>query len=363
MKNNAGRIPLFRQPLMAIHRQYKKTEIQKHQLQYIMWECTLQCNFHCLHCGSDCKKDSRKPQMPVEDFLRCIDDITPIVHPQHTTVVITGGEPLMRSDIEQAGKELYNRKFPWGMVTNGFLLTDDRLKGLIDSGMHTISISLDGFERTHDWLRGVNGSFHKAVQAIARVAASGIIFDVVTCVHQRNFSELDALHNLLSDLGVKRWRIFTIFPLGRATSHSELMLSNIEFRELFEKIKTWRAHGIMHVNYGCEGFLGKYEGEVRDNFFFCRAGINIASILADGSVTGCNNINSRYIQGNIYHDSFAEIWEKRFKPMRNRNWMRTGECETCKHFHNCRGNGFHLRNERGELLLCHLKKLNNTTDA
>ncbi len=360
MKNSTSHIPLLKRPVFALHRQYKLAETKKHQLQYIMWECTLRCNFSCLHCGSDCKKDASKPDMPVADFIKSIDDIMPLVQPENTTVVITGGEPLMRTDLESVGNELKRRRFPWGMVTNGYLLTPEKLNSLIDAGLHAITISLDGFEKSHDWLRGVNGSFLKAIQAIAQVAAKGLVFDVVTCVNQQNFNELEHLRMLLIDLGVKNWRIFTIFPVGRAAQNNALSLSDQQFKALFGKIKVWRTAGDIQVNYGCEGFLGKFEGEVRDNFFFCRAGINIASILVDGSLTGCNNINHQYIQGNIYSQSFPDIWENNFGVMRDRSWMKTGKCKQCRHFDLCLGNGFHLRNENGDLLLCHLEKLENT---
>jgi len=94
----------------------------------------------------------------------------------------------------------------------------------------------------------------------------------------------------LITIGVKDWRVFTIFPIGRAKEHTELQLQPDEFRGLFDFIRQTRCNCKINLNYGCEGFLGNYEGEVRDNFFFCRAGINIASVLADGSIAACPNL-------------------------------------------------------------------------
>ena len=65
--------------------------------------------------------------MPVEDFLKVIDDITPYVEPNKVLVIFTGGEALVRKDIEKCGLELYRRGYPWGIVSNGYLMTRERL--------------------------------------------------------------------------------------------------------------------------------------------------------------------------------------------------------------------------------------------
>jgi MoaA/NifB/PqqE/SkfB family radical SAM enzyme len=91
--------------------------------------------------------------MPVKDFLNVIDDLTPHVNPNKVMVIFTGGEVLLRPDIEQCGSELYRRGYPWGIVSNG-LLFSERLNGLLAAGLHSATISLDGFEKSHNWLRG-----------------------------------------------------------------------------------------------------------------------------------------------------------------------------------------------------------------
>jgi len=202
---------------LKLYQVYKKNETQLHQLNYILWECTLRCNLHCRHCGSDCKQSASVKDMPAADFLKAIDQIIPIVDPNNTTIVITGGEPLMRPDLEQVGIELYRRGFPWGIVTNGLLLTDERIRSLTDAGMRSITVSLDGPAESHNWLRGHPSSFKNAIRAIESLAnISELNFDVVTCVNQRNFNELTGIRQMLIDKGVKALRVFTIFPIGRA---------------------------------------------------------------------------------------------------------------------------------------------------
>ena len=168
--------------------------------------------------------------MPAADFLGVIDSITPHVDPHQLFIIFTGGEALLRPDIEDVGMELYRREYPWGVVTNGFLLDEKRLESLMASGMHSITVSLDGFEEQHNWIRRHPQSFAKAVEAIKLLARQkDILWDVVTCVNPRNYPHLEEFKEFLVSLGVPAWRLFSIFPMGRAASDPELQLSDEQF--------------------------------------------------------------------------------------------------------------------------------------
>jgi radical SAM enzyme (rSAM/lipoprotein system) len=344
---------------LSLHNQVRKNLTRIHNLDYLFWECTLRCNYACLHCASDCSKDAVVNDMPLKDFLKAIDSIVPHVNPNEVTIGITGGEPLLRSDLEQCGLELNKRGFPWGFVTNGYLLTEKRFNNFINAGLGALTISLDGLEQTHNWLRPTINGYKKTLQAISLAAqADKLAFDVVTCVNKRNLNELTAIKELLVKLKVKRWRVSTIFPVGRAKDYPDLLLTNKEFVELLEFIKKTRKEGQIIANYGCEGYLGVYENEVRDNFFHCQAGINVGSILADGSISACPSLRNKFIQGNIYEDDFMEVWNTKYEIMRDRTWTKTGKCKACKSYKYCEGNGLHLRDEfTDEVLVCHLEKI------
>lgn len=352
-------LPYKKKLALKIHNRYRANEKKIHQLNYIFWECTLRCNLNCIHCGSDCMKDSSINDMPREDFFKALDEITPIISPNKTMIVLTGGEPVLRKDISEIGADLYKRGFPWGVVSNGMGMQGPMISKLLESGIRAITISLDGLEDSHNWLRGNKYSFKNAINAIGILGRTeGLRYDVVTCAHQKNIAELPELYELLLKLGLKEWRIFTIFPIGRAKQHDELQLDSEEFKLLFDFIERVRKEGKIKLNYGCEGFLGTYEGRVRDNFFFCRAGINVASILVDGSISACPNLRDNFIQGNIYKDSFKEVWLNKYALYRDRSWTKTGACKDCEFFTYCEGNGMHLRDEKtGELLFCHLNRI------
>ena len=351
-------LSLRRRLALEINRKMENDLVREHPLKQLFWECTLRCNLHCRHCGSDCKKLAERPDMPKEDFFRVLDSVAAQADPHHVFVIITGGEPLMREDLEACGRAIYDRGFPWGMVTNGLYMTRERFERLLASGLHTATVSLDGFATDHNWMRGNPQSFDRAVEAIRMMAEEpDFVFDVVTCVNKHSYLRLEEMKDFLISLGVKSWRLFTVFPVGRAAKDPELQLSNEELRGVMNFIKRTRKEGRISLSYGCEGFLGNYEGEVRDHFYSCRAGISVGSVLIDGSISACPSIRTDYHQGNIYEDDFMRVWNTKFLPYRNREWMRKGVCTDCEYFRYCKGNGMHLRDENGDLLFCHLKRL------
>ena len=343
---------------LEISRILQDDAVEKHRLVHLFWECTLRCNLACRHCGSDCKASAACKDMPMEDFARVLDSVAAEMDPHKVMVNVTGGEPLMRADLEKCGRMMYEKGFPWGIVTNGLALTPERYKRLLQSGLRAMTISLDGIGEDHDWMRGRAGSYERAVAAIRMVIESGAIeFDVVTCVNARNFPRLAEIRDLLVGLGLKRWRLFTVFPVGRGATDPELQITNAQFRSLMEFIRDTRREGRISASYGCEGFLGRYEGDVRDHFYFCSAGVGVGGVLCDGSISACTSIRSDYSQGNICRDDFMEVWNTRFQKYRDRSWMRTDDCAGCRYWKYCRGNGMHLRDAEGKLILCHLKRI------
>jgi len=332
---------------------------QHHPLRTLFWECTLRCNLACRHCGSSCLPVARQRDMPLDDFTPVLDEIASHTDPKRVIVFTVGGEPLVRPDIIECAKAITSRGFRWGLVTNGMLLDYDMLKRMVDAKLRSIAVSLDGLEDDHNWMRGNHQSFKRAVRAVRLLMLTRhVSWDVITCVNKRNMSSLVRLKDFLVRIGVRRWRIFTVFPAGRAKDNDEMQLTSEEYRWLMEFIIQTRQEGLMRVNYCCEGFLGDYEGLVRDHAFRCDAGLMTASVLADGSISGCLSIRSRYDQGNIYRDNFWDVWQNRFEAYRNREWMRTENCSDCKVWNYCEGNGFHLRDDDGSLLLCNLQRLN-----
>lgn len=297
--------------------------------------------------------------MPLKDFLKVLDEeITPHVDPREVLIIFSGGEVLLREDLEEAGREVTRRGYPWGMVTNAMALSEKRLASLVEAGLKSITISIDGFRAEHLYVRRHAESFDRAMMALSYLRNyPQLAFDVVTCVTPAMVPKLDAFKEVLIREGVPAWRLFSIFPAGRAKEDKTLQLSPEELKKVLDFIRSTRREGRIDLSYACEGFLGNYESEVRDHFYQCAAGVSVASIRVDGSISGCTSIRANYHQGNIYRDRFWEVWQKRFEPFRDRSWAQTGKCAACDMWRYCQGGGMHLRDEQGELMYCHYEKL------
>jgi radical SAM enzyme (rSAM/lipoprotein system) len=298
--------------------------------------------------------------MPSEDFLKVTASIAKVYNPADITVVLTGGEPLLRKDLEQVGLSLRKQGFRWGLVTNGYQMTYERINTLVNAGMGAVTVSLDGLRDDHNWLRGNPDSFRRAAEAIRLVARqSRLNSDVVTCVNRRNIHALSDIQNLLTETGIRNWRLFTISPIGRAAQEPDFQLTDEEFRYLMEFIaQNRRKSEVPQAAFSCESYIGPYEGVARDGYFFCRAGIHIGSVLADGSISACPNIDRTLVQGSIYDDDFCEVWDQRFQPFRNRSWTCVDGCAECKHYRFCEGGGMHEWDyETRSLRRCNAKKL------
>ena len=104
--------------------------IREHPLTTLFWECTLRCNLRCRHCGSDCKVTSELKDMPLEDFLPVLRSVARETDPHNVMINVTGGEPLVRQDLEKCGKAF------WCAAVCGVLLAyrfgdGDPLVGLV----------------------------------------------------------------------------------------------------------------------------------------------------------------------------------------------------------------------------------------
>jgi radical SAM enzyme (rSAM/lipoprotein system) len=294
--------------------------------------------------------------MPFEDFLNAILPLKKVYPKERIVIAITGGEAILRPDLPECGKKLRQNGFRWGIVTNGYFYDKEMHSKLLSAGMGAVTLSLDGLKDSHNWLRNNPKSFDKAIEALKlMVASERLNYDVVTCVNPQNINELQQIKDLLISMKVKNWRLFTIDPIGRA-KHQDFQLTKEQFQNLMDFIVETRKEKRINCYFSCECYVGNYEFKVRDASFFCRAGINIGSVLIDGSISACPNINRNFVQGNIYKDNFLEVWNSKFDIFRDRNWCKVGICKDCKSFKDCNGGAMHLWMENQDgILKCFLE--------
>ena len=334
------------QQSLAYYAQLKEYAAAHPRLRYLFLELTAQCNLKCLHCGSRCPTLQNAQQVDTPHLLHVIDEAAEHVLPDELMFCITGGEPLLRKDWDVIGKYISSRGFSWGMTTNGTLIDEDTVHRLAEAGMKTVSVSLDGLKDNHEWLRGVNGCWEKAVRALKLLVVSRhfLCVQATTVVNTRNIADLEIMYSLLIDIGVHSWKIVATEPIGNAVGQGELFLSPAQYRKMLDFILKKRALNQMEVTFGCSHFLPEeYENTVRKSRFHCGAGIFIASISARGEILACLDIDDREAacQGSIYTDSFWDVWQNRFRLFRTARTLSNPECAACPHQAFCRGDSWH----------------------
>ena len=166
---------------------------------------------------------------------------------------------------------------------------------------------------------------------------------VTTVVNHENIGELDELFLVMDGLDIDSWRVINLEPIGRALQWPNRMLKQEDYRRLFSFIREKRLAGYP-VEYGCSHYLGpELEGELRDWYWLCNAGIYTASIMSNGDVGACLDIERRpeTIQGNIRETRFRDIWENRFALFRKDLSAESEYCRGCSHADHCRGDAHH----------------------
>ncbi|MBP3309265.1 MAG: radical SAM protein [Ruminococcus sp.] len=323
---------------------YRATLMTNPQLRNLFLELTLRCNENCIHCGSRCG-EVKSDELTLDQYKTFLTQLKEDMGTQRKMLCITGGEPLLRKDFFDIMSFADRLGFSWGMTSNATLIDDSVARELRGSGMATISVSIDGLEETHDSFRRTPGGYKRAMSGIESLIRIGGFkeIQVTTVVTHENIGQLDELYRIFNDIDINSWRIINMEPMGRAKDYPELLLTKEDYVTMFDFIRNKRIAG-EPVTYGCSHYLGmEYEREVRDWYYLCTAGLYIASIMANGDITACLDIERRpeFIQGNILRDRFSEVWKNGFREFR-RNLSDVNEkCASCDQCKFCHGDSFH----------------------
>lgn len=313
-------------------------KLQKADLRILLIEITKKCNAKCDQCGSRCD-NSGEELLTREDIINVIKDVRENLGTD-AMINITGGEPLMRRDLFDIMAEVSRLGFDWGMVTNGTLITDKVIRNMKKSGMKTISISLDGMEKTHEELRHLPGSFRKIINNIQKLKKERFLdhLQVTFTANSRNIYEIKELYNLLNRIGIDSIRTSFIDPIGRAEDNRELLLNKEQMQWLIRFVNEKNKKGGIPIIWGCPHYLGN---QLESRQFSCFAGKIAASILYNGDIFVCPNVPriDSLIQGNIKTDCFSDVWLHGFKYFREER--RYEYCNGCRHYERCKGDSLH----------------------
>ena len=292
---------------------YRRKLYEKPILKDLFLEVTLRCNARCEHCGSSCGDTIQKDEISAEDLKKALKDISEKYNANEILLNVTGGEPLVRKDLFDIMKYASSLGFRWGMTTNGMLINDEIINNI------------------------------KKLQQVPSIK----IVQVTTVANKKNIHELEDVYKLMKELKVVSWRVINVDPIGRAKNNNDILLDKDDYKYLFNFIKEKREENLMNVEYGCSHYLGiDLEKEIRDTYFLCTAGLYVASILSNGDIFICPDVERRkeFIQGNIKTDNFVDVWENRFKIFRTENRTKCSKCEKCSNWKYCLGDSFHTFN-------------------
>lgn len=180
----------------------------------VAWEVTRACALACVHCRAEAipRRDPR--ELTTQEGFRLIDALVEIGRP---ILIVTGGDPLMRRDVEELVSYAVGRGLRVGISPSATrLVTGDRLARLQRLGLSMVHVSLDGSTAaTHDAFRGVSGSHLRTLEILADAQALGLPVQVGTTVTRRTWRDLPAVAETVGRLGVRVWSVFFLVPTGR----------------------------------------------------------------------------------------------------------------------------------------------------
>src|SRR5690606_34011254 len=135
-----------------------------------VWELTLRCDLACRHCGSRAGR-ARPDELSTAAALDLVAQLAELGVDEAT---IIGGEAYLRDDWHQIARAMTDGGIACTMTTRARNLTAEGVAQAKHAGIASVSVSIDGLERSHDHLRGVSGSFAAALRALELLQAAGI---------------------------------------------------------------------------------------------------------------------------------------------------------------------------------------------
>lgn len=314
---------------------------------YAVWELTLKCNLACRHCGSRAGR-ARPDELSLNEALDLVDQLAELGVRE---VTLIGGEAYLYPGWTEVVRAITARGMVCSMTSGGRGLDAAVAEQAAESGIASVSISLDGQREVHDALRGVTGAHQAALEAFGHLKRAGISVAANTQVNRRNLAELDGLFEVVAGHGCHGWQVFLTVPMGRASDAAELMLQPCDLLELLPKLEELheraRHRGFRLLPGNNIGYFGPGEYRLRHALrspksASCSAGRGTLGIEANGDIKGCPSLPTRqWAGGNVRSRTLVDIWEgsARLRTMRdatveNHLW---GFCRSCYYASVCKG--------------------------
>jgi radical SAM protein with 4Fe4S-binding SPASM domain len=309
-----------------------------------VWEITLACDQHCVHCGSSAG-EARSRELDGREALALICELSCL---GCESVTLSGGEPLVRSDWPLLARAIRASGMRVELITGG-LSVSRQVDAITQAGFFGVTFSVDGTAATHDRLRGVRGGLDRLLAAARALEQRGVRIGAVTQVNRLNLPHLGEIHQLLVEHGFRGWQVQLTMPHGRAAERArELCLRPEDLPALETKLRELQSQSTLFLQAADNlGYMGRHEPALRSGkpgvpafWGGCRAGLEVVGITSDGGVRGCLSLPPVADEGNVRDRSLGAIWQDPDRFAYNRKFRRedlSGPCQGCVFGALCRG--------------------------
>ncbi len=311
---------------------------------FVQWHLTERCNLNCRHCYQD---GTFSREMSLSEIGQGIEEVGKMLQAWSEAYEIsftpsfnvTGGEPLLRTDLFEILEIMGRKGFERYLLSNGILISRERATRLADLGMEGVQISLEGPEEIHDSIRG-QGSFSGSLQGIAHLISVGLPVTLNMTLSDLNAGSISEMMELSKSLGVRGLGFSRLVPSGKGTGLLSHSLSRERVRDLYRQIFSCKSDGLNILSgdplTSQMNTLIETEDLGDAPLGGCAAGVSGFTILPDGTITPCRRLPVPI--GNIRKDSLRELWVTSpvLESLRDRSQYQ-GKCVSCKRWANCRG--------------------------
>jgi len=298
---------------------------------------TNNCNLNCLHCWIDPVFNSEKIDADIKPIMDAIIEAKKL---GLKTIKITGGEPFLHKKILQLIEDVSKEEIDIIIETNATLIGENEAAVIRENRVKKVAVSLDSFHPfAHDYLRGVEGAFDKALKAIKILKKHEIPLEIIMCLYKKNKEDIKKMIGFSESLGAKTLKINPIEKIGRGDRIGRELLSTKEILDVYESVSNSISASSIDVFFDIPlAFIRKIDKikvQRRCNI------VNILGILVDGSFSICG-IGENIPELNISpkNRSVKQIWEynKIFKFIReNIPDKLEGVCSRCIFKYICLG--------------------------
>lgn len=202
----------------------------------VVWNVCKQCNMRCPHCYSAA---ARRPSPRELDTTEAVAVIDELARAGVAVLIFSGGEPLLRPDLEH----LIARAGEVGLVchlsTNGSLLDRKRAQALAAAGVRYVGVSVDGPEEWNDTYRGMRGGFALAFRALENASDAGMRTGLRMTITRHNAGWWEPMIRLAEDCGVGRFYLSHLLYSGRGRSLAGADLDTAACRSLLNELFSW----------------------------------------------------------------------------------------------------------------------------